>query len=128
MIKKTERKTKYLATLCWALALGAVVVATVVASFRGLYGMFQVWTGEITSVPIIGKLMYPSDTDGGTGLLISFFEVGFGGLAYLFMWVTPAGMALVVLAFVTDRIGKRGIEVGPGGHHALPGPADTFDN
>jgi len=83
---------------------GLCAVAGVIASLRGLYGMFQVWTGEITSVPIIGNLMYPSDTDSGTGLLISFFEVGFGGLAYLFMWVTPAGIALVVLTAIADRL------------------------
>lgn len=83
---------------------GLCAVAGAIASLRGLYGMFQVWTGGMTSIPIIGELMQPSDTDSGTGLLISLFEVGFGGLAYAFMWVTPAGMVLVVLTFVADRL------------------------
>lgn len=83
---------------------GLCAVAGVIASLRGLYGMFQVWTGEITSVPIIGNLMHPSDTDSEAGLLISFFEVVFGGLAYLYMWVTPAGIALVVLTAIADRL------------------------
>ncbi|WP_075196768.1 hypothetical protein [Marinobacter sp. C18] len=100
-MKQSARK-KSLSFVHWLAGLCAV--AGVIASLRGLYGMFQVWTGEITSVPIIGKLMYPSDTDSGAVLLISFFEVGFGGLAYLFMWVTPASMALVVLTLVADRL------------------------
>lgn len=100
-MKQSVRK-KALSVVHWM--AGLVAVAGVIASLRGLYGMFQVWIGEITSVPLIGELMYPSDTDSGTGLLISLFEVGFGGLAYAFMWVTPAGMALVVLTFAANRL------------------------
>lgn len=99
---KQSAQKKSLSFVHWL--AGLVAVAGVIASLRGLYGMFQVWSGEITSIPIIGELMQPSDTDSGTGLLISFFEVGFGGLAYLFMWVTPAGIALMVLTAIADRL------------------------
>lgn len=66
--------------------------------------MFQVWTGKITSVPFIGELAYPGDVESGTGMLLSFFEVGLGGMAYAFIWVIPAGIGLLVLTFVSGKL------------------------
>ena len=88
----------------WLAGLCAVMGA--VASVRGLYGMVQVWSGEITSVPLIGDLHYPSESDPGFGLLISLFEVGFGGLAYAFFWVAPAGLALCALTLAANYLKK----------------------
>tara|TARA_R110000824_G_scaffold194508_4_gene377149 strand:- start:3619 stop:3933 length:315 start_codon:yes stop_codon:yes gene_type:complete len=85
---------------------GLCAVAGVVASLRGFYGMFQVWAGALTSVPFIGDLTRPTEAEPGMGLLLSLFEVGFGGLAYAFMWVTPVGMALAVLTMVAYHLKK----------------------
>lgn len=92
---KSPKFAHWLAGLC--------AVAAVIAGFRTLYGMFQVWTGEITSIPFIGELMYPSDADTGSGWLLSFFVVGFGGVAYAYMWLALAGTALAVFAFLSNR-------------------------
>jgi hypothetical protein len=86
---------------------GLCAVAGVFASLKGLYGMFPVWTGDLTYVPFIGELMYPSQADSGLGLMFSIFEVGFGGLAYAFLWSTPAGIALVALTYASAMIAPR---------------------
>ena len=100
-MKQNVRK-KALCFVNWLAGLCAM--AGVIASLRGLYVMFQVWTGKVTSVPLIGELTHPADVESGVGMLLYFFEVGFGGMAYGFMWALPAGIALAVLAFISDKL------------------------
>lgn len=96
--KRVLRFVHWMAGLC--------AVAGLIASLRGIYGMCQVWTGEITTVPLIGALTHPSQVDSATGLLLSLFEVGFGGLAYAFVWTIPAGIVLAVLAMIARQLEK----------------------
>lgn len=102
-MKHNDRK-KALFLVHWMAGLCAV--AGMVASIRGLYGLFQVWAGELTNVPLIGELTYPRDAEPGFGFLFSLFEVGFGGLAYAFFWTTPAAIALGALTMIAHHLEK----------------------
>lgn len=110
-MKQNVRK-KALCFVNWLAGLCAV--AGVIASLHGLYGMFQVWTGKITSVPLIGELTLPGDVETGVGMLFYFFKVCLGGMAYGFMWVIPTGIALAVLMFISDKLKKTlAAQLGP---------------
>lgn len=109
---KQSVRMKALSFVNWLTGLCAL--ACVIVSFRGLYGMLQVWTGELTYVPLIGELIHPLEAESGIWLLLSFFEVAFGGLAYAFMWLTPAGIVLIALTLVSDKLtSARAVQLEP---------------
>ncbi|KXS55071.1 MAG: hypothetical protein AWU57_574 [Marinobacter sp. T13-3] len=81
---------------------GLTALAGVAASLWGLWGAIQVWTGQLTTIPLIGDLSYATGTP--LELMMAFFYTGVAGLAYAFMWVIPPALVIALLAFVAMRL------------------------
>ncbi|WP_372997304.1 hypothetical protein [Marinobacter sp.] len=110
-MKRNALKTALILVCLSIFLCGLIGVA---ATLQGIYGMAMVWAGDLTVIPFIGDLTYPGEVQPGSGLLLSLFEVLFGGFAYAFIWIIPPSMALAALIF-TARYLQKSLAVLPKG-------------
>lgn len=84
------------------IAMGICCMVGIFTSLRGTWGMIQVWIGEVTVIPVFGEISYSTGTS--MDLLFALLTVGFSGLAYGAMWVTPASSAFLMLMWVASHL------------------------